>query len=349
VALGSAALLKVSIIADASKAVSEFSKADSSASSWSKGLGKASAVATVVLAAVGAVMLDGVKAAAEDAQGQALLAKSMTNAAGASKAQIAATEDWITKTSQATGVTDDELRPALGSLVRATGNVEQSQKALSLAMDISAATGKDVGAVSDALAKGYGGQTTALGRLVPGLSKAVLASGDMNAITAELARTTGGSAAAAAETAAGQYKIFSNNLSETKESMGAALLPVITILATKMAGLAKLAQDNSDVLVIAVGVFAALAATIVTVNAVTKAWTAAQQIAKAAAVAWRGAQIALGIDQEILKKQESISKIHPVLFHHCFGIHTHKPSRQTSNDLESSCTDAFKSDNIKCA
>jgi hypothetical protein len=280
------ALLSIKLVADASQAVSELNKADAGTSKWSKGIGRASAVATVGLAAVGAVMLSGVKSAAEDAQGQALLAKSMENAAGASRKQVAATEDWITKTSQATGVADDDLRPALGSLVRATGDVEKSQKAMSLALDISAATGKDVGAVSDALAKGYGGQTTALGRLVPGLSKAILASGDMNAITAELARTTGGSAAASAETAAGQYKILTNNLNETKEGIGAALLPVVTQLATKMAGLAKIAQDNSGTLTILLGVFAALAAIVVTVNAVTKAWTAIQTIAKVATTAW---------------------------------------------------------------
>jgi hypothetical protein len=173
--------------------------------------------------------------------------------------------------------------------------VEKSQKAVALAMDISAATGKDVEAVSAALAKGYGGQTTALGRLVPGMDKAILASGDMNAITAELARTTGGSAAAAADTAAGQYKIFSNNLNETKESMGAALLPVVTAMATKMASLAKLAQDNSGVFVVLVGVFAALAAIVITVNAVTKAWTAIQTIATTATKIWRSEQLRLNL------------------------------------------------------
>jgi hypothetical protein len=284
------AILAIKILADAKQASAAMDESGAKTSKWAGGLSKAAGVATVGLAAVGAVLVSGVKSAAEDAQGQALLAKALQNSAGATDKQVASTENWITKTSQATGVADDDLRPALGNLVRATGDVSKSQDAMALALDISAATGKDVTAVSAALAKGYGGQTTALGRLVPGMDKAILASGDMNAITDELARTTGGSAAAAADTAAGQYKILTNNLNETKEGIGAALLPVVGILADKMAGLSKIAQDNAGTLTILIGVVAGLAAIIVTVNAVTKAWTAIQAVAKAATAVWTGAQ-----------------------------------------------------------
>jgi len=285
--MSNAAVLAIKVIADTRQAQTALDESASKTSKWSSGIGKASAVATVGLAAVGAVMVSGVRAAAEDAQAQALLAKALTNSAGATKSQVAETEDWITKTTLATGVADDKLRPALANLVRATGDVAQSQKAMSLALDISAATGKDVEAVSAALAKGYGGQTTALGRLVPGMDQAILKSGDMNAITAELARTTGGSAAAAAGTAAGQYQIFQTAIAETKEGIGAALLPVLTQLMGAMSGVSKWAANNTGTLTVLLGVFAGLAAIIVVVNAVTKAAAAAQAIYQGALIAVR--------------------------------------------------------------
>ena len=92
-------------------------------------------------------------------------------------------EYFIANLQKTTGVLDDSLRPAFQSILTATGDVALSQKALALALDISAGTGKDLGAVSIALAKGFGGQTTALSRLGAGLDKATLASGDMDKIT----------------------------------------------------------------------------------------------------------------------------------------------------------------------
>ena len=136
-------------------------------------------MAGAALLGIGAAAIHAADAAAEDAQSQALLANSMKNAAGASKQQIAATEDWIDAQSKATGVTDDELRPALGSLVRATGDVEKSQKALKVAMDISAATGKPLQTVADAMAKGFGGKTSALGTAGAGRQPGSAEIGDM--------------------------------------------------------------------------------------------------------------------------------------------------------------------------
>lgn len=284
--MAASAILAIKILADASQASKGLDESATKTSKWSSGLSAASKVATVGLAAVGAVMVSGVKAAAEDAQAQAILAKALENSAGATKAQVKTTEDWITKTSLATGVADDDLRPALGNLVRATGDVAESQKAMQLALDISAATGKDVTTVSAALAKGYGGTTTALGRLVPGLDKATVASGDMAAISAELSSKVGGSAAASAATAAGQFQIFQVALAETKEGIGAALLPILNTLMGTLSGLASTMSQHTGVVTIAIGVFAALAAIVVTVNAITKVWTTIQTVASTATKVW---------------------------------------------------------------
>ena len=115
------------------------------------------------------------------------------------------------------GVLDDQLRPAFQTLITASGSLTQSQKALELALNVSAATGRSVEEVSAALAKGFSGQTTALSRLGAGLDKATLASGDMNKIMDELDKKFSGQAAARLNTYAGKMdalKVASANASE---------------------------------------------------------------------------------------------------------------------------------------
>lgn len=124
------------------------------------------AVAATAAAAYAAKLaIDGVKAAIEDEQAQKQLAGTLQRVTKATDKQIAAVEDYITKTSLAKGVTDDKLRPALARLVLSLGSVEKSQKLLNLALDISAATGKSVQSVSEALAKAYDGNSIALKKL----------------------------------------------------------------------------------------------------------------------------------------------------------------------------------------
>lgn len=131
---------------------------------------------------------------------------------------------YIDSLQRATGVSEDELRPAFQKLLLVLGDVGKAQSALSLAMDISAGTGKDLNAVSMALAKGYSGQTTALSRLGAGLDKALLASGDMEAITAQLSKLFAGQALTAAKTYSGQMAILGVAAQEASETIGYALI-----------------------------------------------------------------------------------------------------------------------------
>jgi hypothetical protein len=82
-----------------------------------------------------------------------------------------------------------------------------------------------------ALAKAYGGQTTALSRLGAGLSKATLASGDLDLITSELTKKFSGQALAAAEGYSGaiaKLTVASNN---AKEIIGKDLLDAMQMVA----------------------------------------------------------------------------------------------------------------------
>jgi hypothetical protein len=126
-------------------------------------------------------------------------------------------EYYIANLQKMYGVLDDQLRPAFQTLLTASGSLTKSQKALAIALDISAGTGKSVEEVSAAIAKGYTGQTTALSRLGAGIDKTTLATGDMNLILDEASRKFSGQALARLETYAGkmdQLKVASANASE---------------------------------------------------------------------------------------------------------------------------------------
>ncbi len=142
-------------------------------------------------------------------------------------------EKFIGDLQRATGVLDDELRPAFRTLLTATGNVKKSQDGLALALDIAAGTGKDLGAVSMALAKAYGGQTTALSRLGAGLDKATLKTGDMDAIVGQLTEKFRGQALAAAEGYAGSMAKLAVASENAKEIIGKDLLDAMQMVAGK--------------------------------------------------------------------------------------------------------------------
>jgi len=144
-------------------------------------------------------------------------------------------EMYIAKLQKTTGVLDDELRPAFQKLLSVTGSITLSQDALATALDVSAAGYGSVVEVSQALAKGFGGQTTAIGRLVPGLNKAALKTGDMNKIMAELNGKFTGQSAARLETYAGKMDLLTVASENAKESIGKGLLD----------SLALLSKDNS--------------------------------------------------------------------------------------------------------
>jgi len=158
------------------------------------------------------------KAAAQDAKSQALLATALRNTVGATNAQIASVEESISKMESLSAVADDSIRPAFAQLTRATGDVTQATKLTSLALDVAAGTGRDVGAVAIALGRAYNGNTTALARLgvnVKGVSDPLGA----------LAKQFAGSAEAAANLDPYQrLQIVFGNL---QEQIGMALLPYL--------------------------------------------------------------------------------------------------------------------------
>jgi hypothetical protein len=253
---GQSRTLKLSILGDIDQLKKSLDTGSKEVQSFGSKLGDFGKKAGLAFAAAGAaaavyagkLAVDGVNAAIADEAAQERLALTLRNVTGATNAQIKSTEDYITKTSLAFGVTDDELRPSLERLARATGDVEKAQKLQGLAIDIAAGSGKSLEAVSNALAKAQEGNTAALGKLGVGLSAATLKTLSMDEITKKLADTFENQASVKAETFQGKMDRLKIAFDEGKETVGSfildAITPMVTIFVDKVIPtLAKMAEN----------------------------------------------------------------------------------------------------------
>ena len=188
------------------------------------------AAAVAAAAYAGKLLIDGVKSAIADEAAQAKLATTLQNVTGATDAQIKSIEEQITKTSLLTGLTDDELRPSLDRLIRATKDVGEAQTLQAVAIDVAAGSGKSLEAVTNAMAKAAEGNTAALGKLGVGLTSAQLKTMSMEQITASLAKTFEGQASKQADTFQGKMARLTVAFDEAKETVGSYVLDAITPL-----------------------------------------------------------------------------------------------------------------------
>lgn len=235
------------------------------------------------------------KAAVEDTKSMNLLALAMENSANATKSQIAQAEKAINRMQFQAGVADDQLRPAYQKLFIATGSVTESNRLLAIALDASAATGKGLDAVSQAMAKSLAGSDTALVKLIPSLKGA-------KDPMAELEATFKGAAEAAANT--DPYARMQVLFGEMQEQIGMALLPTLNKLSAWLAtpeGQAKL-QALVDFAVLIVAKFGDMASwvaenkdwlvpMVVAIGAVTTAF----KVATAAVEAFKTASLLAGV------------------------------------------------------
>jgi hypothetical protein len=187
------------------------------------------AAGTVV---AGKALWDMTKNAAADEAAQRRLALALKNTTGANDSQIKGVEDWISAQGKALGVTDDELRPSLQRLAQATGDIGKAQHLASIAMDASAGSGKSLETVSTALAKAQAGNMGALSRLGVRIKDTEGNALSFHEVTKQMAKTFGGQASEKADSFDGKMQRLKLVFDETKEAIGAKLLPILTDLAT---------------------------------------------------------------------------------------------------------------------
>jgi hypothetical protein len=274
-----------------------FAKGIQTAETKLKGLNKSltnsSVVATAALGGLAAAGFEFAKAAAEDERSSRVLAKTLGNVTNATEAQTRAVEDYITQTSLAFGIQDDELRPALGRLVRSTEDAAEAQKLLNLALDISAATGKPIEKIADSLGKAYDGNRTALGRLGLGLDATTLKSKDFSEIYKVLSTQFEGFAKSEAATGEGSLRRLSVAVDEAKESIGRGLLPFVVRAADELTRLAPTIERNAGNIIKFGGAAGIAAASIVALKIAVSAASIAVQVATVTASGLRLAYLTL--------------------------------------------------------
>jgi len=256
------------------KAIVDFKKLETKGQKAQFAIKKAAVPAGLAIAALGAVAFDAVKAFAEDDAAAQKLATTLVNTTGATDGQVAAVEDFITATSLAAAVSDDELRPALDSLVRGTGDITKAQELLALALDVSAGTGKDLGAVSDALSKAFNGQLGPLKKLDPALADLVKSGATADEVFAAMSKTFKGQANTAAKTTSGQMKNLGIQMEELKESVGQAVAPIIQKLIPYLLKFSDWASKNKQLIITIGAVIGGIAIAVIAVNTAMKIWTA---------------------------------------------------------------------------
>jgi len=268
------------------KAVKEFQSLEGVGAKSAFALKKAALPAAAAVAGLGAALFDATKGAMEDAAAQDQLALALRNSTGATDEQIAGTEKFISQLSLASGIADDKLRPAMANLARGTKDVAAAQDLMGLALDISVGSGQDLTAVTEALAKAQQGNFKGLRQLTPEMSNLIKEGASLNDVMSVLGGTFGGAAATQAATAQGQFQRFGIAVSEAKESIGAALIPVIEKFLPYLTELGGWLQENTTLFLVIAGAVGGLAGTILALNAAMKVWSAIQTIVNGLTAVW---------------------------------------------------------------
>lgn len=264
------------------KAIAEFEQLKTRGEKASFAISKAAVPAAAAVAGLAAAGLAAAKAAAEEELAMKKLAFQIGNSTKATDAQIQANESFISSLQYSSAVSDDQLRPALSSLVVATKDLGQAQRLLGVALDVSAATGMDLGSVTQALSRGFQGNTRSLAALSPELKVAIKSGADFSEVLQILERNFGGASEAAANTAAGGLAKMQIAMDDAQETIGTALVPYLVTFADALADAAKWIKQNTGLFMaftlglggIGVALLAAKAAMVV-YNAIAIATTAA--------------------------------------------------------------------------
>ena len=268
-----------------SRAVEEFKQLEGAGAKAKFAIQKAAIPAAAAIGGLAAGLTVATKAAIEDAAAQDKLAGVLRRSGMATDEQIAATERFITAQSKLTAVSDDELRPALQSLVVATGDVTYAQDLLRVSQDLATAANVDLATATDAMSKAANGNMKSLRALDPSLAALISEGASFEDVLIALTMHQG-AAADAALTTEGKMRNLKIQMDEAKESIGAALIPVVTTLIEKLIPLASWVQENTTVVLVLAGVVGGLASAVLAVNFAMKVYTASLVVAKAAQAAF---------------------------------------------------------------
>jgi hypothetical protein len=240
--------ISVTVTGNAAPLRKELKRATQDLSGFAKAQKQISALSSIGYAVAGASVVrfgkQIVQAALDDQKSQALLRDAISKTTYATDDATASAEAFVKQLSLSSNIADDDLRPALSTLTRATGDVSRAQTLLALSTEIATATQKDLSTVSIAVAKASLGQTTALGKLGVPLSAAAKESGNFALAFEELNKQFSGTNAAALNTTAGKVANLSIRFNELKETVGALLIPAVDEVTGSLLKTAEAAEEG---------------------------------------------------------------------------------------------------------
>ena len=137
---------------------------------------------------------------------------------------------YLENLEKATAVSKDELFPAFRNLANATLDVQQSQELLATALDISAATGAQLGSVTNALTRAYNGNFSSLGKIQNAYTMAELKAMGFSESVRVLQDQFSGQAAAAANTYQAKIERLNLALGDAAEAIGEGVIDALEAL-----------------------------------------------------------------------------------------------------------------------
>ena len=176
---------------------------------------------------IAALMGSSVKAFAEDEKAAAMLGNTLKNLG--LETFTASVEAMIDKTQLATGVLDEQLRPAFQKLVTSTGSAIQAQELLSLALDVSAGSTVDLVTVSSDIANVMAGNNKGLKKYALGLSALELKTMSATDVQLKFLEVYGGASEAASKTFAVSLNRIKASAEMARESLGKGLVDGLMI------------------------------------------------------------------------------------------------------------------------
>jgi hypothetical protein len=281
------------------KAAREFKSLKTNSEKSAFAIKKAAVPAAAAIAGLAAVAVIAAKAAAQDEAAQVKLAGTLERTIGATSSVVAETERFIDQLSRASAVADDDLRPALSTLLLGTKDLGKAQELLAVGLDLSAATGKDLATTTLALSRGFAGNTKGLKSLSPEIAALIKGGADFSDVLTVLKANFGGASEEAANTAAGGFKKLQNAVNETVEGIGKKLLPALDFLLPGLIKIGEWSQDNTGYIV-AVGIgLAGIATAVILAKGALILWNAGALVTTAIntglASSYFAVQIATGI------------------------------------------------------
>lgn len=177
--------------------------------------------------------MDAAKAAAEDEAATARLEQALRNAGGAFDENVKKVNDRIAA-GQKLAYSDDAVRDSFQTLLAATGDVDEALKRQALAMDFARGAGIPLGQASKLLGKVTSENVEAFKRMGITIGEGATEAEAFAVIQEKFA----GQSETYAKSTAGQFEIMKIKMGEVQETIGAALLPVMTkvgeVLATQV-------------------------------------------------------------------------------------------------------------------